>query len=198
MRHGHTRESLIAFEDRVAAAFERKEVRGPIHLNSDEQANPLLDLFREVGPNDWKLGTWRGHWVALLSGVPEDEVYNACLAGRSMYLNFPAHRVLCSAIVGGILPIAVGLGLAIKRAGGFERVHCFVGDMAGRSGLFHECVQYATGHALPVRFIVEDNGCSTNANTEQTWGQSPAPRSVERYRYARNRPHTGTGKHVTF
>jgi TPP-dependent pyruvate/acetoin dehydrogenase alpha subunit len=198
MTHGHTRESLVAFEDRVAAAFERKEIRGPIHLCSDEQANPLLDLFRDVGPNDWVLSTWRSHWHCLLKGVPEEDVYAACLDGRSMFLNFAGHRVICSAIVGWILPIAVGLGMAIKRQGGFERVHCFLGDMAGRTGLYHESVQYATGHGLPVRFIVEDNGCSTNANTDETWGRAPAPRNVERYRYTRNRPHTGTGRHVTF
>lgn len=198
MNHGHTAASLIAFEDRVAAAFERKEVRGPIHLCSDGQAEPLLSAFEAIDETDWKLGTWRGHWVALLAGVPEDEVYAACLAGRSMFLNFARQRVVCSAIVGGILPIAVGLGMAIRRAGGSERVHCFVGDMAARTGLFREAHQYATGHGLPVQFCIEDNLYSTNARTEETWGTAAWAWNVGRYRYTRNRPHTGTGNHVTF
>lgn len=211
MTHGHmwTKDRLVEFEDRVAAAFEAKQVRGPIHLCSDGQAGPLLNYFatgnvsgrgdRPVKPEDWKLGTWRGHWVALLSGVPEDEVFDAICAGRSMFLNFAEQRVLCSAIVGGIVPIVVGLAMGIKRNGERSRVHCFVGDMTARTGLFFEAAEYARRHDLPVRWVIEDNGLSTNANTFDVWGSEWATEpQIQGYKYERNRPHTGTGKHVTF
>lgn len=150
-------------------------------------------------PGDWCLGTWRGHWVALLKGVPEDEVFAACLAGRSMFLNFAAHRVLCSAIVGGTVSIAVGLAMGIKRAGGPERVHCFIGDMCARSGQFYEAAEYARRNNLPVRWVIEDNELSTNANTCDVWGtECTRELQIQGYAYTRNRPHTGTGRHVTF
>jgi len=201
MTHGHTIESLILFEQRVADAFEAKQVKGPIHLCSGTQAEPLLKIFEEIGPEDWVFSTWRSHWHCLLKGVPEDEVFAAILAGRSMYLNFAKQRVVCSAIVGGILPIALGVSMGLREWEGerLPRVHVFIGDMTERTGLYHEFAQYAAGHSLPVRVHVEDNGLSTNAVTEQTWGRDSGqwPR-VDRYTYRRTRPHTGTGRHVTF
>lgn len=198
MTHGHTIESLVLFEQRVAAAFEAKQVRGPIHLCSGTQAEPLLKIFESVRPADWVFSTWRSHWHCLLKGVPEDEVFDAILAGRSMFLCFREHRVLCSAIVGGALPIALGVAAGVRRRGGPELVHVFVGDMAERTGLYHEFAEYAAGHDLPVRVVVEDNGLSTNAVTEDTWGRSMLPPPVTRYSYTRNRPHTGTGTNVIF
>lgn len=198
MTHGHTPETLIAFENRVAAAFEAKQIRAPIHLCSDGQAGPLLDIFRTVRPDDWVFSTWRSHWHCLLKGVPEEEVFAAILDGRSMFLCFKEQRIVSSAIVGGILPIALGVAMGIKRAGGRERVHVFIGDMTARTGLYHEFYQYARGHSLPVRAVIEDNEVSTNANTGDTWGRSVLSLPVTRYAYQRNRPHTGTGKHVTF
>lgn len=219
-----TPERLIAFESKVAAAFERKEIRGPIHLCSDGQAEPLLEVFKMIRPEDWVFATWRNHWHALLKGVPEDELFAAICAGRSMYFCSARHRVLCSAIVGGILPIALGVAMGIKRAkeecpecqgtGEVEgnplvsptvpcpadhpRVWVFIGDMARRTGLFHEFAQYATGHGLNIRVIEEDNGYSTNANTEELWGGPMYQYETIRYGYVRNRPHTGIGRNITF
>lgn len=199
MTHGHTAASLIAFELRVAAAFEAGQIRAPIHLCSDGQAEPLLEIFEDIAPADWVLSTWRSHWHCLLKGVPEDEVFAAILAGRSMYLSFREQRVFCSAIVGGILPIAVGIGMGIKRAGGSERVHVFVGDMTARTGLFYESAEYARRNNLPVRFVIEDNKLSTNARTLDIWGTEWATEpQIRGYQYTRNRPHTGTGRRVTF
>ena len=203
MTHGHTIESLVLFEQRVADAFEAKQVKGPIHLCSGTQAEPLLKIFEGIGPEDWVFSTWRSHWHCLLKGVPEEEVFAAILAGRSMYLNFAKQRVVCSAIVGGILPIALGVSMGLRRQRReFARgpwVHVFVGDMAETTGLYHEFRRYANGHDLPVRVHVEDNGLSTNAETEETWGfQQDGWPTTDRYTYRRTRPHTGTGKHVTF
>lgn len=197
MATGHTVESLIAFEDRVAAAFEAKQVRGPIHLCSEGQAAPLLGVFEAVRPEDWVFSTWRSHWHCLLKGVPEAEVFDAICAGRSMYLSFREHRVLCSAIVGGILPIALGVAMGLRRTGAPGFVYVFVGDMTSRTGLYHEMEQYARGHGLPVRVVIENNGLSTNAVTGETWGRGTYM-AMTPYWYDRTRPHTGTGKNVLF
>ena len=109
-----TKDDLIAFEKEVAHQFEAGKIHAPIHLGSGNE-DQLLELFKSVSPDDWKLCTWRNHLHALLSGIPPDEVMRQILAGKSMSINSVEHRFYSSAIAGGILPIAVGLGMAIKR-----------------------------------------------------------------------------------
>jgi pyruvate dehydrogenase E1 component alpha subunit len=79
------------------------------------------------------------------------------IAGRSIALCFPEFRVYSSAIVGGSLPIAVGVALGIKRRKGRERVWCFIGDMTAEMGMANTSIKYALGHDLPITFVVEDN-----------------------------------------
>lgn len=182
--------SLIAFENKVAAAFEVRKIRGPIHLAGGNEEQ-LIEIFKGIKPTDWVLSTWRSHYHALLHGVPPERVMAEILAGKSMMLHFPEHRFLTSAIMGGILPIACGLAAA------GERVWCFIGDMAARSGAFHEASRYAEGHDLPVTFVVENNGLSTNTPTEETWGKE-ARLKTKWYCYERTTEHCGTGTYVAF
>jgi TPP-dependent pyruvate/acetoin dehydrogenase alpha subunit len=189
---------LIAFEKRVAEAFEAKLIKGPIHLSGGNEAQlvELFDLF--ISRDDWVFSTYRNHLHALLHGVPEDWLWNEILEGRSMNISSPKHRFLTSAIVGGTLPIAVGVAASVKNQG--RSVWCFVGDMAATTGAFHEARTYALGHDLPIRFIVEDNGLSCDSPTDECWGkhQSLEGDGSYRYRYERTWPHNGSGKWVAF
>lgn len=191
-----TRDDLIAFETEVAELFNAGKIPHPVHL-SDGNEQQLIDVFRHVGPNDWVLGSWRMHYQCLLKGVPRETLRAAILSGQSIALNFPEHRIVSSAIVGGVLPIAVGLAMAIKRAGGAERVHCFLGDMTALTGGFHECLTYAASHDLPVRWIVEDNGVSVCTPTRAAWGE-PGQADVVSYAYRSRYPHAGAGQRVQF
>ena len=190
---------LIAFEDEVAASFERGEVRGPIHLSGGNEEH-LIRIFNEVEPADWVFSTWRSHYHALLHGVPRETLMADIKAGRSMNLMYPERRFYSSAIVAGCLPIALGAAAAIKRAGAKERVWCFVGDMSAMTGAFEEAERYAFWHQLPISFVIEDNRLSTNTPTSTVWGTDPSLRSptTRLYGYTRSRPHCGTGKWVTF
>ena len=174
---------LIAFELEVARRFDAGEISGPVHLNSDTQAAPLINIFREIKREDWVLGTWRCHMHALLHGVPRERVMAEILAGRSMMLHFPEHRFMSSAIMGGMLPIACGL------AAGGERVFCFLGDMCESTGAFKDARAYASGHDLDVTWIIEDNGLSTNSPTRRTWGPKPLDLRYTRYEYKRTTNH---------
>lgn len=187
-----TVERLVAFEAKVKAAAERGEVKGPVHLSGGNEQE-LLDIFKEVRPGDWCFSTWRNHYHALLHGVPEDFVWSEILAGRSISLNSLEHRFYTSAIVGGCLPIAVGVAAGIKRKGGGEHVWCFVGDMAASTGTFKDSAKYAARHDLPIRFVVEDNGMSTNTPTQETWGPHDPDRHPKSryYCYKRTGPHVG-------
>ncbi len=193
-----TAEELIAFEEDIGQAFERGEIRGPVHLSGGNE-NQLIEIFKEIKPTDWVFSTWRNHYHALLHGVPAEKVKAHILQGPSMNLNFPEHRFLTSAIVGGIMSIACGIAWSIKRAGGDEWVWCFVGDMAATTGAMHEAVLYSRGHDLPIRFIVEDNKQSTNTPTSVCWGEERyRDGKVRIYEYTRTKPHVGIGRWVTF
>ncbi|MGP1675917.1 MAG: thiamine pyrophosphate-dependent enzyme [Burkholderiales bacterium] len=181
---------LVAFEREVADAFEAKKIHAPIHLAGGNE-DQLIEIFREVQPNDWVLTSWRSHYHALLKNIPRELVMAEILAGRSMALNFPEHRFLTSAIMGGILPIACGLAAA------GERVWCFVGDMCASTGAFADAAKYTGGQGLPIEFVIEDNGLATNTPTADTWGAMGAPK-VRRYSYERTFPHVGCGVYVAF
>ena len=130
--------------------------------------------------------------------MPEQELFDAILAGRSMFISSKQHRIICSSIVGGILPIACGVALGIRLNGGNERAYVFCGDMTSRCGIFHEFKDFCRGHSLPVRITIEDNSLSTNSPTEEAWGTGTIEPPVTRYEYLRNWPHVGIGHNVSF
>ena len=186
-------DELIAFSREVAERFEAKEIRGPIHLNSPTQIEPLLAIFKDIKRTDYVLSTWRSSFHALLHGIPRERVMAEILAGRSMMLHFPEYRFMSSAIVGGMLPIAVGL------AAGGEKVWCFVGDMCASTGAFQDALKHSLFNGHPVNFIIEDNALSTNTPTKEAWGTKPDYRKLPfLYNYERTTQHCGTDTYVAF
>ena len=185
-----TVERLRSFEESIREAYLTGEVRGALHLSRGNESK-LIEIFKDVSPGDWVFSTWRSHYHALLKGVPEEEVRAEIMAGRSINLNFPEHRFFTSSIVGGTLPIATGVALAMKRSGGGDRVWCFIGDMTATCGMFKDCVRYAQNFDLPMQFIVEDNHYSTNTPTEEIWGSWKGNTKIKRYAYDREWPHSG-------
>ncbi len=189
-----TAADLIAFEREVADHFEAGRIRAPVHLCGGNE-NELIDIFKEIPRTAWVFSTWRSSYHALLHGVPRDIVMSEILAGRSMNLHFPKYNFFTSSIVGGILPIACGMAAAE------EQVWCFVGDMCSSIGTFHDARQYAAGHRLPITFVIEDNGLSTNSPTRLTWADEPNANhffNERRYSYYRTYPHVGSGVYVAF
>lgn len=196
-----TAEELIAFEKDIADCFNRGQIRAPVHLEGGNEQQ-LISIFKSVQPEDWVCGSWRMHYKCLLKGVAPAQLKADILAGHSITLCYPEHRIISSAIVGGILPIALGLAWSIKRAGGTERVWCFLGDMTARTGMYNECWYYARGHNLPITWVVEENGLSVCTPTRQVWddGHPPFPEAwgVRAYEYKLPWPHAGAGTRVQF
>ena len=191
-----TVERLCAFEATVREDIKGGRVKGPCHLSGGNESQ-LIDIFREVKRGDYVFGSYRAHYHALLHGLPEQYVMHEILAGRSMSLHSAEHRFFTSAIVGGCLPIALGVAAAIKRRGGTERVWCFVGDMAASAGTFHDCEKYAECQDLPITFVIEDNGMSTYTPTQEAWGHLGGVDKVRHYCYTSTEPHIGARADAT-
>jgi TPP-dependent pyruvate/acetoin dehydrogenase alpha subunit len=194
-----TKEELIEFEEEIAKLFLDKKIRAPIHLSKGNE-DELIKFFLQtnIDKGDWIFSTHRSHYHALLKGIPREWVRAEILKGRSMHLFNKEYNFFSSSIVGGCLPIALGTALAIKRKGEDRWVYCFVGDMAAETGSFNECWKYATGWDLPITFVVEDNGFSTDTPTQKVWGELHSHTLIKRYQYKREYPHVGVGEWVTF
>ena len=161
---------LIQFENDIASIFNSGKIRAPIHLYSGNE-NFLINFFKRIKKNDWVFCSWRSHYQCLLKGVPPKKLKKEIIEGKSISLCFPEHKVYSSAIVGGSLPIAVGMALSFKRKKSKNKVYCFIGEMTSETGIAHECIKYSRNRKLPIHFIVEDNGKSVCTDTRKTWSQ---------------------------
>jgi pyruvate dehydrogenase E1 component alpha subunit len=200
---------LIAFERNIADEFNRGAIRSPIHLSGGNE-DPLIAYFAnnyDAARGDWICTYWRSHYHILLSGIDPSRLKADILAGRSITLNYADRRIVSSAIVGGIVPIALGVALALKRQNSPARAHCFVGDMSAHTGAYHEARQYALGHDLPLSLVIEDNGKSVGTPTAEVWGDArPMARRAlyygnfceHYYSYTLGFPHAGAGAWIKF
>tara|TARA_R100001594_G_C3985864_1_gene251236 strand:- start:165 stop:782 length:618 start_codon:yes stop_codon:yes gene_type:complete len=202
----YTKEDLISFENDIAEEFNSAKIKAPVHLYNDNEEQ-LIKIFEEhnIGEDDWVLCSWRSHYQCLLKGVPPEELKKAILEGRSISLCFKDHKILCSGIVTGVIPIAVGIAMDLYLTRSPGRVFCFMGDMTSETGIAHECLKYSMNNGLPIHFIIEDNGKSVCTDTRVTWGtdvltyencNSPY---ITYYKYKLDKyPHAGAGKRVQF
>lgn len=194
-----SKEDLIAFEDDIISHWENGEIRGPIHLSNGNEEQ-LIKIFSKIGVGDWVFSTWRSHYHALLHGVEPEKLKQKILDGKSITIIDKESNFYSSAIVTGILPIALGVAKGLKKRGSDEKVWCFIGDMTFETGIFYEVHKYARNFDLPLYFVVEDNEVSTNTPTGATWNeiQREIPDDVIYYKYKSKYPHYGTGKWVVF
>ena len=197
------KEALIAFEKEIEEIFNAGKIRAPIHLYHGNE-NEIINVFKKIKTNDWVFCSWRSHYQCLLKGVPKNLIKEEILAGRSISLCFPKYNIYSSALVGGSLPIAVGLAVSLKRKVSKSRVYCFMGEMTSETGIAHECIKYSRNFKLPIHFIVEDNDKSVCTETRQAWNQKKltyegySDEYVTYYHYKTKYPHAGAGKRIQF
>ena len=194
---------LIKFENDIAAVFNSGKIRAPVHLYSGNE-EVLIKFFKKIKKNDWVFCSWRSHYQCLLKGVPPKRLKKEILEGKSISLCFPEYRIYSSAIVGGTLPIAVGMAVSLKRKKSRNKVYCFMGEMTSETGIAHETIKYSRNKKLPIHFIVEDNRKSVCTDTRKTWSQGKltyeksSDKNVTYYKYNLKYPHAGAGKRVQF
>ena len=194
---------LINFEDSIAKLFNEAKIKAPIHLYSGNEKF-LINFFKKVKKNDWVMCSWRSHYQCLLKGVPAKKIKNEIIDGKSISLCFLEYKIYSSAIVGGTLPIAVGLAMSLKRKKSKNKIYCFIGDMTSETGIAHECIKYSRNKNLPIHFIVEDNRKSVCTDTRKAWSkkkliyENVSDKFVTYYKYKLKYPHAGAGQRVQF
>lgn len=204
MQQALTVEDIVKFEHEIAELFQAGKIKAPIHLRAGCEQN-LIHIFENVKPQDWVFGYWASHIQCLLKGVPQVELKQAILEGKSISLGFPDYRVYCSGIVGSLAGVAVGTAWGIKQQKKDETVYLFTGDMGAECGIFHEAVKYAHHFDLPIKFIVEDNSVSVMTETQKTWNREKPwflnttyADKIIYFKYQNTWPHSGLGRKIAF
>ena len=197
-----TKQELIDFETEIADVFNSGEIKAPIHLYNGNE-NDLISIFEMIKDDDWVFCSWRSHYQCLMKGVPPSLLKKDIKEGKSITLCYPEYKIYSSAIVTGIIPIATGLALDLKRKKSDSRVWCFVGDMTSETGTFFENWKYSVNFDLPITFIIEDNNKSVCTDTRKTWNCEKLFFEGEKnkiiyYKYESIYPHAGAGKRIQF
>jgi pyruvate dehydrogenase E1 component alpha subunit len=154
------------FEERCVELYSATKIRGFMHLYIGEEA-VAVGVMQSLTPADAIVSTYREHGHALARGIAPASIMaemfgrvDGCSRGRggSMHLfDVNARFFGGNAVVGGGLPIAVGLALADRMQGRDAVTVCFFGDGAVAEGEFHECLNLAALWRLPVLFCCENN-----------------------------------------
>ena len=154
------------FEEKCAEAYALGKIGGFCHLYIGQEATGT-GAISALRPDDYIITTYRDHGQALARGMSPRAVM-AELFGRadgvsrgkggSMHLfdrdtNFLGGH----GIVGGHVPLAAGVGFAVKYRGGDQLCLCFMGESVVNTGAFHEALNMAALWKLPCIFMIENN-----------------------------------------
>jgi pyruvate dehydrogenase E1 component alpha subunit len=154
------------FEERCAEAYALGKIGGFCHLYIGQEAvsTGVMSCLR---PDDYIITTYRDHGQALARGMTSRSVMaelfgrvDGCARGKggSMHLFDRSLNFLGGhGIVGGHIPIATGVGFAVKYRGGDQVCVCFMGEAAVNNGAFHEALNMAGLWKLPVIYVIENN-----------------------------------------
>lgn len=179
------------FEEKSAQLYTEQKIRGFLHLYIGEEA-VATGIMDALTPQDGVVATYREHGHALVRGIPATKVMaelygkmEGCSRGRggSMHLFDKKLRFYGGyAIVGGGLPLAVGIALADKRMGRKGVTVCFFGDGAVAEGEFHESLNLAALWQLPVLFVCENNLYGMGTHLKYAESETNIAKKAKSYR----------------
>ncbi len=154
------------FEERIVDLYARGQVPGLAHLYIGQEA-VAAGVCGNLNDDDYITSTHRGHGHVVAKGADLNrmmaELFGKKIGfckgkGGSMHIADMSLGILgANGIAGGGLPIAVGAGWSAKWRGTDQVTACFFGDAASNNGTFHESLNLAALHKLPVIFICENN-----------------------------------------
>jgi len=178
------------FEEKVGEAYALGKIGGFCHLYIGQEgvSTGVISMLR---PDDYIITTYRDHGQALARGLTPRAIMaelfgriDGCSRGKggSMHL-FDRHLNFLGGhgIVGGHVPIAAGVGFAIKYRGGDQVIACFMGESVVNTGAFHEALNMAALWKLPCLFIIENNKYGMGTAVERAAAIKDLSRRSEAY-----------------
>lgn len=183
------------FEEKAAEMYSLQKIHGFLHLYIGEEATGVGSM-QAFTPDDAIVATYREHGHALARGMPARvlmaEMFGKAAGcsrghGGSMHF-FDASRRFYGgyAIVGGGLPIAVGLALADTIQNRRRITACYFGDGAVAEGEFHESLNLAALWKLPIVFLCENNLYAMGTALARHQAQTDISRKAGSYGLASN------------
>jgi TPP-dependent pyruvate/acetoin dehydrogenase alpha subunit len=158
--------SIRAFEEKAEELYILGKIHGTMHLSIGMEASAVGSIFN-LHPDDLILSTHRGHGHCIAKGADLKLMMAEFLGretgychgrGGSMHIaDVKGGNLGANGVVAGGIPIAVGVGLGLKKEKKNRIVMCFFGDGAANEGAFHEALNMAAIFRLPVVFVCENN-----------------------------------------
>jgi TPP-dependent pyruvate/acetoin dehydrogenase alpha subunit len=177
-------------EEEIARIYPTDVIKSPVHLSIGQEAASVA-VCDALRPDDAVFGTYRGHALYLAKGgdlrAMIAELYGkvtGCARGKggSMHLiDTQAGMYGTSAVVATTIPHAVGYAKAIRVMGDDRVVACFFGDGAVEEGAFHESMNFAALHRLPVLFVCENNFYAIHTRIEARQASTDLMRRARSY-----------------
>jgi pyruvate dehydrogenase E1 component alpha subunit len=181
------------FEAKCVELYQAQKIRGFLHLYDGEEP-VAVGVMSALEPQDAVVATYREHGQALARGVPMNAILaemlgkvEGCCRGRggSMHIFDRERRFFGgNAIVGGGLPLAIGIAMADQRLRPGALTACFFGEGAVAEGAFHESMNLAAIWKLPVLFVCENNLYAMGVPLADAESQTDVFRKAEAYRMA--------------
>ena len=157
---------IRAFEEQAEKSYMMGKIHGTMHLSIGQEAS-AVGAISTLEPDDYILGHHRGHGLCIAKGADLDlmmaEFYgkeNGYCRGRggSMHIaDVSTGNLGANGVVGGGIPMAVGVGIGLKMRGDERVLLSFFGDGAASTGAFHESMILAVLYQVPVVFVCENN-----------------------------------------
>ena len=179
------------FEETCAEVYSAGKIRGFLHLYVGEEAI-AAGVMPALDAEDAVVSNYRDHGHALARGVPAGAIMaemfgkaEGCCHGRggSMHIfDVPRHFYGGNAIVGGGLPLAVGLALGDSMQARRRVTACIFGDGATAEGEFHESLNLAALWNLPVLFLCENNLYAMGTALSRHQAETNIARKADAYR----------------
>jgi pyruvate dehydrogenase E1 component alpha subunit len=154
------------FEEKIQDLYARGLVPGSVHLYIGQEA-VATGVCAHLRKEDYITSTHRGHGHLIAKGADLRHMMAELFGRRTGYCkgkggsmhiaDFDLGILGSNGIAGGGIPLAVGAGLSSKMRGTDQVTVCFFGDGASNNGTFHEGLNFASVHRVPVVFICENN-----------------------------------------
>lgn len=163
-------------EEKIISLYPTDLIQSPVHLSIGQEA-VAVGLCAHLNINDWIFINYRGHAYYLAKGAPLPEFFAELMGritglckgkGGSMHLAAPKHGIMgSSAVVASTISHAVGAALASKIKNENRIFITNFGDGATEQGVFHESLNFAALHRLPVLFLCEDNSLAVHSKKNE-------------------------------